>query len=385
MRWMSVGAAWAALAFASSPVPAAAQALPFAGPGWELKGPKIAVEAFQGKDTLTVETGLAYRRDVRFEDGTVDFDVMLTRRRSFVYLAFRMADDREYEEVYLRPHKSGLPDALQYAPVHQGQSAWQLYHGPGATAAIGFEPGAWTHVRLVVKGRQAALFVGDMAKPALLVPRLGREPRAGYLALRAFVPPGSPGEGPVARYTNVVVHPGVAGFDFAQASVKTPAAEPNAVRAWAVSGALPFEKSAPDRLPSLPGAGAAGEFRRVEADPSGLVELHRHVRLPPDTRDGAAVARINVRAAQAGVRKLDLGFSDYAVVFLNGQPVFRGDAHYSFDEPRQEGLIGYGQAVLYLPLRAGDNDLSVLVSDGFGGWGLMGRFPDPAGLTIEAR
>lgn len=128
-----------------------------------------------------------------------------------------------------------------------------------------------------------------------------------------------------------------------------------------------------------------GDFQRVVALPSGLVELHRHVRMPaPDSRETAAVARLRVTAASAGIRRFDLGFSDVATVFLNGRPLFRGDAHYSFDDPRQEGLVHYGQASVFLPLEKGDNELSVLVSDSFGGWGLMGRFADGSGLELTA-
>ena len=47
--------------------------------------------------------------------------------------------------------------------------------------------------------------------------------------------------------------------------------------------------------------------------------------------------------------------------------------------------IGYDQARLYLPLQAGDNELVVVVADGFGGMGLMARFPDATGLEIDAR
>jgi hypothetical protein len=36
-------------------------------------------------------------------------------------------------------------------------------------------------------------------------------------------------------------------------------------------------------------------------------------------------------------------------------------------------------------LTAGDNELAVIVADAFGGWGLMGRFPDPAGLELSPR
>ena len=98
------------------------------------------------------------------------------------------------------------------------------------------------------------------------------------------------------------------------------------------------------------------------------------------------MARIHVRAAEAGTYAFDLGFSDIATVFLNGRPLVRGNASYSFDAPRRDGVIGFDQARVYLPLAAGDNELSVLVSDTFGGWGVMGRFVDGASkLTVEAR
>ena len=373
---------------------AQAQSLPLTDGSWELKGPSVKLERYDGRDVLSVENGFAYRRDVRLQDGTVDFDVQVTRRRSFVYLMFRMAGDREYEDFYLRPHKSSLPDAIQYAPVYQGASAWQLYHGPGATAAVTFEPGAWTHVRLVLAGARAAVFVGDLGRPALVIPRLAREAAFGYLALRAFTPPGS-GSGPVARFANVSIQPGAAPFDFSpgkrdgapdQAAPSTPATglvTPGSVRAWSVSRAFAVPKDV--ATPALPAPDVLGEWKRVEAEPNGLVELHRYVKLPaPDSREVAAVARVRVRAEAAGMRRLDLGFSDVATVFLNGRPLFRADAHYSYDNPRQEGLIHFGQATVFLPLEKGDNELAVLVSDAFGGWGLLGRFVDTTGLEITA-
>ena len=72
---------------------------------------------------------------------------------------------------------------------------------------------------------------------------------------------------------------------------------------------------------------------------------------------------------------------------LNGQVVGRMEA----DGYRLEKIIFESRpnhhvtATLYLPLEAGTNRLEVVVADGFGGWGLMGRFRDPAGLEIAAR
>lgn len=358
---------------------AAAQDYPADAPGWELGGNAIRVETFDGRAVIAGDNGSASRKDVRFEDGTIEFDVRLTRRRSFAYLKFRMQDEREHEEIYLRPHKSGLPDAIQYAPVYQGQSAWQLHHGAGATAAPEFTPGGWTHVRVVLRGRQAAVFLGDAKAPALSIPRLAREPKPGFVAFRVFVPPGTPGTEPAARFANLRVRPGIV-EDLPSAASPAVIDTKGVVAEWSVSGAL---KWTPGVVPEVPAVDALGAFRKVNAEPSGLVELHRHVTMRPGERDAVTAARLTLRASKAGTRAFDLGFSDRAVVFLNGAPLFDCDASYSFDEPRRDGLIGLDQARLFLPLRAGDNQLLVMVLDGFGGMGLMGRFPEAEGLEIQ--
>ena len=349
--------------------------------GWDLRN-AATVQTHEGREVLQVDTGFGFRRDVSLLDGTIDFDVQLSSRRSFVYVYFRAVEDGEREEFYLRPHKSALPDAVQYAPVWQGRSAWQLYHGPGATASPAFRHGAWSHVRVVMRGRSAALFIDDMTTPALFVPRMAREPKAGYLALGGFLPADTPGTGPVARFANVTITPGHIPFDFDAALASSDVAkpmpvEPGMVRTWSVS--QPF--AVPADTSVLPDAAKLGAFTTVRADPNGLVPLHRDIKVPAGAT--AAVARVTVHAEAAGTHAFELGFSDIATVFLNGQPLFRGDQSYAFDRPRREGVIGFDHARLYLPLKAGDNEIAVLVTDSFGGWGIMGRFVSLHGLTLK--
>lgn len=363
------------------------RALPFSDTAWQLDGERTRISQEGGRDVLEVETGFAHRRDVQFQNGTIDFDVQLTRRRSFVYVHFRVEASGEREEFYLRPHKSNLPDALQYAPVWQGRSAWQLHHGPGGTAPAEFAPAEWTHVRVVVQGPHAALFIGDMATPALLVPSLARAPRVGSIAFGGFLPANVPGSGPIAKFANVVVRPGAVGFDFAsaiRAAAPPPATPPGAeiVREWAVSKSFVPNVTADAGLPS---AGELGALARIVTDANGLINFHQHVAVPAGARLWAVVARVHVRATRAGTYSFDMGYSDTVKLFVNGRPLYGGDAGYSFDRPRREGLIGFDQARLYLPLNAGDNEISVVVADVFGGWGLMGRFVDAAGLVVEAR
>ncbi|MCZ7536113.1 MAG: hypothetical protein M5T61_09425 [Acidimicrobiia bacterium] len=129
---------------------------------------------------------------------------------------------------------------------------------------------------------------------------------------------------------------------------------------------------------------AAVEGRRLDV-PRGRAVRARQLRPAPSAR-GRPRHGIRSRIAlapEAGTRLLELGFSDRAVVYLNGRQLFRGDETYRSRDYRFLGSIGYFHGV-YLPLEAGDNELVVAVSESFGGWGLMARLPDGNGITLDA-
>ncbi|HEY7575313.1 MAG TPA: hypothetical protein VIB08_09140 [Thermoanaerobaculia bacterium] len=344
--------------------------------GWELSG-DARIENYLGRPAIRMRTGAALRRGFSFEDGTIDFDLALTTHRNFSFVRLRRASDGEAEEFYFRGHKSELPDAVQYTPVWRDVGNWQLFHGPGYTAAATFPRERWFPVRIVLKGDRAAVFVGDLREPRLIVPRLRREPAAGGLELSGFLPPGSAPEGVLTTsFSNFTSRPGEIPYTFPSVPVETPA--PGVVREWQIGAPFVPKEGA---ITELPAASAAG-WKSVPAEPSGLVGLDRWVVRPAKERRPAVLARIAVDAETEGIRRFQIGYSDEVTVFLDGHPIFSGDAHYSFDAPRQEGLIGLSQATLYLPLRRGRNEIVLAVADVFGGWGLMGRFEDTAGLTI---
>jgi len=341
---------------------ATAQTLDF-GQGWEIGGKGSIVEPYLGRNALRLGTGNAYRRDVRLQDGTIELDVATTGQRSFFYVQFRMESDREYEEIYLRPHKTGLGDALQYNPVYKGESNWQLYHGEGGTAPVNIPRNDWVHLKIVLRGERTAIFVGDVKEPQLLVRRLARAPAPGYVALRSFVPEG--GES-ITSFANVVVRPDAVDFAFPKIGDE-PAPPPGIVREWLVSE--PFVT--PDGpITELP---AAASWKQIETERSGLLVLLRHIARPERGKRATVLAKKTFTATSTARLPFHLGYSDEVTVFLNGAPLFSADDSYSFDRPRREGLIGLDQATVYLPLRAGENELVLAVTDVFGGWGLMGQ------------
>jgi hypothetical protein len=358
----------------------ALQAVSLNDPAWTYSPAAASrVTDHLGRRALVIGSGRAARPDIRFADGTVEFDLAVSGGRAFVYLQFRMTSDTAYEEVYFRPHKNGLPDAVQYSPVHQGISAWQFHHGPGGTAPAEFERSGWTHVRIEVRGPSLAVFVGTVSTPQLVVPRMARAPAEGYLALRNFLPAGVDPERHATGFANLVVTPGVVSWDFSKIAPVPPAA-PGTIMRWEVTPAF-----APDSGPvrALPGRLREGDWRSVPADGRGLVSFAEHLLIPQGTRRWATLARLRLTSPGEKTVRLDFGFSDEVTVFLNGRPIMSGDQRYSFDNPRQEGVIGFHQATVYLPLLSGENELILAISDGFGGWGVMGRLDDAAGVRVR--
>jgi hypothetical protein len=110
----------------------------------------------------------------------------------------------------------------------------------------------------------------------------------------------------------------------------------------------------------------------VEAEPGGLVNLSRVYPIVGDL--DTVYVRTSLAADEARRRPLELGFSDRAVVFLNGERIYRGDAADRSRDYRFLGSIGWFDT-LYLPLPAGANELVVAVSEDFGGLGVQARLP----------
>ncbi|HUG99571.1 MAG TPA: hypothetical protein VMQ83_10395 [Gammaproteobacteria bacterium] len=377
--WLAA-AALAAVAAATGPAYSQSneRRLAMTDDGWTLSG-DVKVERQLGHDALGFGTGAAYHPGQRFRDGTIAFDVAASPRRTFVGVRFRAQSPDVWEEIYIRPHKLGLPDALQYAPAFAGgRSAWQLYHGPGETATATMPLGAWVRVRLVVRGSQAALFLGDDPTPALIVPRLAHPPAEGFIGFAALDASAERGTDRPSAISNIVVQPGVADFAFPEA--EPPSIAPGVITAWEVSGAFAPSSTGPPA--DLPSDVLEGPWRHASAEPSGLVPLDRVVDLPAQPGRLAALARVTIRAERPVTVPFTVGYSDDASVFLNRDLLFSGVNGYSFNFPRRDGLITIDQATVYLPLRAGENELLLAVSDVFGGWGLMGRLEPRAGVIL---
>src|SRR4051794_32208011 len=98
-------------------------------PRWDLQGQAKAAE-YQGRKCLLLDGGAAVVKDFEMRDGVIDVDVATPAKRGFFGVQFRIANEGASAEwIYLRQHKSGYPDAIQYTPVLSTGLNWQIYNG----------------------------------------------------------------------------------------------------------------------------------------------------------------------------------------------------------------------------------------------------------------
>jgi hypothetical protein len=351
---------------------ARAEDVPFDSGRWEIQAKESRVVEHLGRRSLYLKGGVAAVRDSKFTNGVIEFDIALPRERGFMGAVWRVQDFENYEEFYMRPHQSGNPDANQYTPTFNGVTGWQLYYGEGYGAPVSYDYDQWTHVRIVVSGMRAEVYVKDMESPALFVRELKRETREGRVGLSAgnFAP---------GYFSNFVF----TALDNTplkgKAAEATAAAPPGTVKSWLVSDAFD-RKSLEGRYQLTPADSEKLKWRAIGVEQNGTANLAR-LQGVAEGRD-TVFARLVIRSDREQVKRVRFGFSDEVKVYFNGRLLYGGSDVYQSRDYRFLGTIGLYDE-LYLPLRRGENELWLAVTENFGGWGVTARFENMEGIRLE--
>jgi hypothetical protein len=350
------------------------QAVPFDSGQWEWKAAESRVVDHLGRKSLYLKGGIATVADARFTNGSIEFDVALTGERGFMGGIWRVQDPKNYEELYLRPHQSGNQDANQYTPVFNGVSGWQLYHGEKYSAPVAYRFNEWIRVKVLFSGAQAEIYIGDMDKPVLFVEELKRGVETGGVGVSALN--FAPGYFSNFSYTAadappIQGHPG-----------KPDPVPDHVITSWWISDA--FRESTLDDKTSIgPDDLADRRWTRLATERSGLANLARVQGV--EFRKNTVFAKRVLRSSREQTTRLDFGFSNRVRVYLNGRLLFRGDDPARSRDYRFLGSIGYWDA-LYLPLREGENEILLAVSEeheDLGGWGVQAKLENLNELTLE--
>ncbi len=347
-------------------------------PRWDLQGQAKAVE-YQGRKCLLLDGAAAVLKDFEMRDGFVDVDVATPASRGFFGIQFRIANDGANAEwVYLRQHKSGLPDAMQYTPVLNTGLNWQIYNGPGFTGAVDIPKDTWFHLRLEVVGAQAKLYVEDMDKPALIMNDLKSGVQQGQVALAVLTG--------ATYFSNFEIQT----TRDAPWERHLPPMPPGTLTKWSLSPSYDALERNLER-PLSPSESNAMPWQDVEAEPPGFVVLYRYreaphprvsfqgdfsKRMEPQPGMKVLYARTSIDSDRDQVKKLYIGYSDDVSVFLNGKILYRGRSAQGFRDPGFLGIVNPENDAVYVPLKKGSNELMLAVSELGGGWGFICRLAE---------
>lgn len=366
----------------SKPAKTKTIAVPFEAARWDTTLQKVAFVTYKGAKAMKVLPGnkQVILKDISFTNGTIEFDTQPVdvTKSSFLSIYFHRQGDNESELVYLRATKDESVqrnDAIQYAPIIRGVNLWDMmnhYQGP---ALIKNED--WNHFKLVISGQQMKVYLNNMEKPTLEIPRLEANATTGGIAFD--------GQG---YFANLVIKPNetewlspIAGADLTNHDI-------GYIRRWDVSASQFLDKGReliPEDLPT-----DTTKWQPIVAERRGLINLTR-VFGGMENRGGGVQnknryvwLKTKIHSTKAQTAKIQLGFSDEVYVFINKGLIYADKNQYPQPIRKYpDGRLDVANSSFEIPLKEGDNELVIGVSAYFYGWGIVARMVNMDGLTVQ--
>jgi hypothetical protein len=335
----------------------------------------VHYETHLGRPSLLVSSGFAWAQGIDFKNGTLEADIATYDGGGFYGLAFHVPNPPDrYEIVFFRPPH--FDPTLQYTASFYQMNAWQFYPPPDYANSPDVPQGQWVHLRIVIKGLVAQIYVDTATTPTLEVHDLTLGSVGGTIGVW--------GRSGGAYVSNLRYRPDTTTYAAKPDRTFVPGA---ITEGWSLSQAFPVSQVSPEVYPDM----HTLTWQPVKAEREGVVFIGRYRKDPNvegerPLRDGPSplkagtevvFARNMVVSDRDVVRKMWIGYSDDIVVYLNGRALYQGRNAMVYRDPNELGFVyPYADAV-YLPLKKGKNELVFAVSEATAGWGFMGRLDPP--------
>lgn len=345
--------------------------VPLTADNWEAPSANAEFATHDGRPALKIlpKPGQVVLKNTTFSDGTIEFDYIPTDQR-FASIYFRYKDGKDNELFYFRTHRVGDStgiDAVQYTPTIDGVNLWDLL--PHYQGSANFQNKTWNHVKLIASGYQLAVFVNNMQRPVMQVPRMEGNITEGSIAFE--------GE---AIISNLVVKAGQTGDLPAYEGADPVAQDPRYLRKWQISQPAVLPQNVDFSTDSAPNAQSMWET--VWAERRGMINLTRKYGISKQRR--VVWMKVHIHSKTDQKKKIAMGFSDDVWVFLNGRYLYVDKN--SFGAPimkEPSGRCSIENTSFIIPFKAGKNELTVALANDFYGWALIARLEDMDGLTVE--
>ncbi|MFK7920820.1 MAG: serine hydrolase [Bacteroidia bacterium] len=341
-----------------------AHQLDFTTDNFTFNGPH-ELGTFNGRDCLYSEGNTeAIVKGKTFKNMIIEFDISMERGYAFAGLKFRQKDNDNYESLILRSIESGNDHAMQYNPVFNGSECWQLYYGNNYSRMAFFRDGEWMHVKLAIYDDRMEVLIDDMDKLTLNVYDLKHAIEPGTVALWSDMP---------VYFANFRIKE-IESYDFSQDDQPKPEPPVGTITQWKVSE--PFTAGKENIINYI----SSQDWTLQSCESNGLVNFARIHTFT--NSQNTVLAKCIILSDKNQRKRLQFGYSDVGAIYLNQNMLYEGQRIYRSRDDAYYGTIGYYDN-LYLDLQKGANEIWFVVSENFGGWGLMAKFDDLEGIEIK--
>ncbi len=314
-------------------------------------------ERFDNRETLLLNSGRVTVKNHKFINGTIEVDVYANSIRSFAGITFRKQNDN-MEEVYMRLHKSNQADAVQYTPIFNNESNWQLFRE--RQAKVSFKKTGWNTLRIEVNNKSAEVFVNNEKVMSIL--HLRTDHNIGEFGLFALFN---------NRFSNFRFTT-KNGIDNTKTGDNNPI-DPNIITQWEITKARPYKEEElhfDDFLKE--------KYTTVMTEESGLLPISKYIIKSSSGNfeqniEDYTIAFTTVYAKNSGTKLFSFDYSDRIIVYLNGKAIFKGNNAFRAKGIQYMGHIDINTNKLYLPLEKGANKIHCVVIDKANGWGLIAK------------
>jgi len=333
---------------------------------WEQKeGTTALFQKFKGREAVQLNGELAIS-NFELREGTISIDVFCSDERSFAGVFFHQSTGNR-EDVYIRQHKSNQVDAVQYTPVFNFESNWQLYNEH--QAQVKFNLNQWNTIKVEFNETQAVVFINN--NKALNINKLKGISNTGKIGLWSLFP---------SWISNVrIAHKKV--------EIKAEASmlkkeENDYIKSWRIS-----ESFLIDKIDNLLKTEKSIPFRKVKADENGLLAISKYSSKKSrgsfeKNVEDFVIIEIDVISEIKTTKKISFDFSDKCIVLLNSNEIYRGNNAFKLKGSQFMGHINTEANTLNLPLNKGKNVLRFYVIEKANGWGLKARFHNYQNIKV---
>jgi hypothetical protein len=353
--------------------------VPLKAGAWSFRPGIAQFDDSAGESRLKIVDGRGFvvLKDLDFADGTIEFDV-LPKNTSFAAFCFRFQDTAETETFYLRTnwavdHPFAM-EAVQYTPIVKGVMYWDAL--PHFQTFSDFTLTQTSHVKMIVSGKQMKVWVNHPERPTLEVQRLEGNVAHGTLAFQGD-----------QVITHLVVKPGaVEGLSPVEGTDPTEYDSRYLRHWWMVAPDTAGEdvrRANAFGIRGLPGEKAV--WQPIVAERRGFVNLSRIFGgTIPFGVPRMMFLKTAIRAREAKTVRLRLGFLDDVAVFVNDRLIKVDKNNFGFPIVKvPNGRLSIENSTVELPLKAGDNELTIALGANFFSWGIVARLDDMDGVEIE--